>query len=167
MGTHGVQGGHCRDNPWGAWRPLQSHLSHPMLFLTLATVLCPYNYCYYYFLLLCSDADKVDFIWASPLFSALRKVDIRSEVDPQACGRGIVTINGSTLCLSISIFQKVERIFLPLRINQVKRNRRTVVYYCKLEEMKISHKTKMFPCGITAERISTELSRGNQEPMKH
>lgn len=50
-----------------------------MLFLTLATVLCPYNYCYYYFLLLCSDADKVDFIWASPLFSALRKVDIRSQ----------------------------------------------------------------------------------------
>lgn len=27
---------------------------------------------------LCSDADKVDFIWASPL-SALRKVDIRSQ----------------------------------------------------------------------------------------
>ncbi|XP_042088750.1 uncharacterized protein LOC114118245 [Ovis aries] len=26
-----------------------------------------------------TDADKVDFIWASPLFSALRKVDIRSQ----------------------------------------------------------------------------------------
>lgn len=67
MGTHGVHGGHCRAT---------CHTRCSFLLWPQSPAL---THNYYYYFLLCSDADKVDFIWASPLFSALRKVDIRSQ----------------------------------------------------------------------------------------